>query len=66
LIGAAIPPGARILAVADAYTCLTDGRPYRRPFSREEAVNELIRCSNSQFDPAVIQAFLVAYNQGSF
>ena len=64
LKGKAIPGGARVLAVADAYTCLTDGRPYRRPYSREEAAAELVRSASSQFDPNVIQAFMVAYHQG--
>jgi putative nucleotidyltransferase with HDIG domain len=63
LSGGAIPLGARILAVADAYTCMTDGRPYRQPFCREEAAAELVRCQGSQFDPVVIQAFMSLFNQ---
>ncbi len=63
LKGSAIPLGARILAVADTYTCLTDGRPYRLPCQPEEAVNELVRCQGSQFDPVVLQAFLALSDQ---
>lgn len=60
----AIPLGSRILAVADAYTCLTDGRPYRRAYTREEAAAELARCRGTQFDPVVIQAFQALFDQG--
>jgi PAS domain S-box-containing protein/putative nucleotidyltransferase with HDIG domain len=58
LRGEQIPLGARILAVVDAYTAMTDRRPYRPPLSPEEAVAELRRCAGTQFDPAVVEAFL--------
>lgn len=58
LAGDAIPLGARIFAVADAYDAMTSDRPYRRARSHEEAVDEIARCSGSQFDPAVVDAFL--------
>lgn len=58
LIGEAIPIGARIFAVADAYDALTSDRPYRRGRSHEEAVAEIVRCSGSHFDPAVVEALL--------
>jgi HD-GYP domain-containing protein (c-di-GMP phosphodiesterase class II) len=50
--------GARILAVVDAYTAITDHRPYRPARTHEEAVTELRRCAGTQFDPAVVSAFL--------
>jgi putative nucleotidyltransferase with HDIG domain len=53
-----IPFGARILAVADAYSAMRDDRPYRMGATFEEAVNELKRCSGTQFDPMVVEAFL--------
>jgi PAS domain S-box-containing protein/putative nucleotidyltransferase with HDIG domain len=58
LRGEQIPLGARILAVVDAYTAMTDQRPYRPPRSHEEAVEELRRCAGTQFDPEVVRAFL--------
>lgn len=58
LRGDRIPLGARILAVVDAYTAMTDRRPYRPPRSHEEAVAELRRCAGTQFDPRVVEAFL--------
>ncbi|HEX9019479.1 MAG TPA: HD domain-containing phosphohydrolase, partial [Anaerolineaceae bacterium] len=53
-----IPFGARVLAVADAYSAITDDRPYRPSSTREEAIAELRRCSGSQFDPRILEAFI--------
>ncbi|MFQ5903459.1 MAG: HD domain-containing phosphohydrolase [Candidatus Binatia bacterium] len=52
-----IPPLARILAVADAFDAITSDRPYRRAKSYEEAILELQRCSGTQFDKEVVDAF---------
>jgi putative nucleotidyltransferase with HDIG domain len=49
---------ARILSVADAYDAMTTLRPYRPPMSRDAAVEELLRCSGSQFDPDVVTKFV--------
>jgi len=57
LAGEAIPLGARVVAVCDAFHAMTSDRPYRRAVSPETAVEELRRCAGSQFDPAVVQAF---------
>jgi HD-GYP domain-containing protein (c-di-GMP phosphodiesterase class II) len=56
--GKEIPMGARILAVADAFDAMTSDRPYREAMSFEEALNEIRRCTASQFDPVVVDAFL--------
>ena len=53
-----IPLEARILAVADAYEAMIADRPYRAGMPCEAAWAELERCSGSQFDPAVVRAFL--------
>jgi putative nucleotidyltransferase with HDIG domain len=58
LKGNEIPMGARILAVLDAYSAMTDGRAYRPARSSEEAQAELSRCAGSEFDPLVVDAFL--------
>jgi response regulator RpfG family c-di-GMP phosphodiesterase len=58
LEGRGIPLLARILAVADAYDAMTSDRPYRAAKSSAEAVDELKRCSGSQFDGNVVEAFL--------
>ena len=58
LAGEEIPLGARIIFVADAYCAMTEPRPYAEARSVESARRELRACSGSQFDPAVITAFL--------
>lgn len=58
LSGKQIPEAARIISVADAYVAMTDERVYRKAYSHEEAMEELKRCSGSQFDPEIIEAFL--------
>lgn len=58
LRGEAIPLGARILTVVDAYSAITDERPYKAAGSHKEAVTELQTCAGTQFDPQVVEAFL--------
>jgi len=53
-----IPLEARILSVVDVFDAMTHERSYRKALSREEAVAELKRGAGTQFDPAVVQAFL--------
>jgi signal transduction histidine kinase len=52
----AIPLGARILAVADAFDALTIDLPHRRAFSAPRALDELRAQAGAQFDPAVVAA----------
>jgi putative nucleotidyltransferase with HDIG domain len=58
LKGEDIPLMARIVCVADSFDAMTSKRAYRDVMPLEEARNELIKCSGSQFDPRVINAFL--------
>jgi two-component system, cell cycle response regulator len=53
----AIPLGARIIAVCDAYDAMITNRPYRTRMSEPAALRELRRCSGTQFDPRVVAAF---------
>jgi ribonuclease P protein subunit RPR2 len=57
LAGETIPPVARIFAVADALDAMTSERPYRQALSWEDAVDEIVRNSGTQFDPGVVGAF---------
>jgi putative two-component system response regulator len=53
-----IPLGARILAIADAFDAMLSDRPYRTALPIAEAIDEIKRCSGTQFDPGVVTAFL--------
>jgi HD-GYP domain-containing protein (c-di-GMP phosphodiesterase class II) len=61
-----IPPGARILGVADAFDAMTSTRPYRQPLPLSSALAEVRACAGSQFDPVVVRAFLAAWAGGEF
>jgi HD-GYP domain-containing protein (c-di-GMP phosphodiesterase class II) len=58
LRGRDIPLGARIVAVADALSAMTEERPYRKGLSLAEALAEIKRCSGSHFDPLVVADLL--------
>jgi len=58
LKGEDIPIHSRILAVADTFDSMTADRPYRRTPGREKAIEELKRCSGTQFDPKVVEVFV--------
>lgn len=58
IVGPAIPLTARILAVADAFDAMTSPRAFRTARSVSEAVGEIRGGSGTQFDPAVVQAFM--------
>ncbi len=56
LSSAEIPIEARIVAVADTFSAMTQIRPYASPRTAEDALHELRRCAGSQFDPAIVAA----------
>jgi HD-GYP domain-containing protein (c-di-GMP phosphodiesterase class II) len=58
LRGEEIPIAARVVAVVDAYCAMITRRSYKEPYPDEYARQELVRCSGSQFDPRVVEAFL--------
>jgi putative nucleotidyltransferase with HDIG domain len=58
LRGQEIPLGARIFSVADAFDTMTTDRPYRKALTYAASRDEILRCSGSQFDPKVVEAFL--------
>ncbi len=58
LTGAAIPLGARIFSVVDAFDAMTFDRPYSKAISFDAAKAEIQRCAGSHFDPAVVASFL--------
>jgi two-component system cell cycle response regulator len=58
--GEEIPVGARIVGVADAFCAMIEERPYAQARSRADAIAELRACSGTQFDPDIVDAFLLA------
>ena len=59
LKGEAIPFGARIVVVADAYDALTSWRPYRDPLARDAALDEIGRsCARGVYDSRVVETLL--------
>jgi HD-GYP domain-containing protein (c-di-GMP phosphodiesterase class II) len=60
LVGEQIPLEARIVAVADAYAAMVSDRPHRVRRDHVDACLELVRCAGTQFDTAVVQAFVTA------
>ncbi|MDP2847674.1 MAG: HD-GYP domain-containing protein [Humidesulfovibrio sp.] len=58
LRGKDIPLGARILAVADALSAMTEERPYRKSLTVEEAIEEVERGAGTHFDPCVVRDLL--------
>lgn len=59
IAGEEIPVECRILAIADAFDAMTNDRPYRSAITREEAVNELKKNAGTQFDPVLVDSFLL-------
>ncbi|MBD0371970.1 MAG: HDOD domain-containing protein [Pyrinomonadaceae bacterium] len=57
LAGEQIPLASRIILVADAYDAMTSPRPFRRAFTHEEAIEQLLESAGKQFDPEIVRAF---------
>ena len=53
-----IPLLARIAAIADTFDAMTSKRSYRDALSIDVAKNEIKRCSGTQFDPELVDAFM--------
>lgn len=58
LLGEEIPISSRIIAIADTYDAMTSSRAYRTAMSHEIAMDEIKRCSGTQFDPNLAELFI--------
>jgi putative two-component system response regulator len=56
--GSAIPLPARIVCLCDSYDALTHEKAYRRAFSSDEAISEILRLRDLQFDPHLVDLFV--------
>lgn len=50
---------ARITAIADAYEVMSTGKAYKEALPKRDVIAELKRCAGSQFDPELIEIFLL-------
>ncbi|THF68375.1 PAS domain S-box protein [Deinococcus sp. Arct2-2] len=58
LKGKDIPLAARAFAIVDVYDALTSDRPYRKAWTREQAINHIRNEANAHFDPSVVEVFI--------
>lgn len=63
IAGEHIPLGARIVAVCDVYGAMISERPYRPAHTPTEAADEIAKHAGTQFDPAVVKAFIQVLRQ---
>jgi HD-GYP domain-containing protein (c-di-GMP phosphodiesterase class II) len=66
LAGPNIPPGSRILAVANTFDAMTTDQPYRKGLPDDVALKEMASHAGVQFDPACVEGFIRAYRKGRF
>jgi putative two-component system response regulator len=63
LKGEEIPISARIMAIADVYDALISRRPYKEPFTHEEAMKIILDSSGTHFDPNIIEMCMPIFDQ---
>jgi len=63
ITGEDIPLPARIIAIADSFDAMTKDRPYKKALSENDAINEIERCSGTQFDPKIVEVFVKHYKK---
>ena len=63
LKGEDIPLLSRVLAIVDAFDVMTHDRPYKKAMTVEEAIEELKKCSGTQFDPNLVEICIQAFQK---
>jgi len=58
MLGKTIPVEARIISIVDSYVAMTSERPYKRSLSENEALEELAKGKDKQFDGAIVDKFV--------
>jgi diguanylate cyclase (GGDEF)-like protein len=65
LVGEAIHPLARAIAILDAFSAMVADRPYHRGITEDAALAELQRCAGTQFDPHLVTRFVSWREEGN-
>lgn len=60
-----LPLITRIVAVVDVFDALVSKRPYKEAWPHEKALEEILSCSGTQFDPKIVEVFTELYHDGS-
>lgn len=63
IAGRTIPIASRIMAIADTFDAMTSTRAYRKALPVADAINEIRRCSGTQFDPDIVPAFFACQSK---
>lgn len=63
LKGENIPLHSRIIAVADTFDAITSNRTYRQKSNIDVAIAEIQKCSGTQFDPKIVEVFMICYEK---
>ena len=58
LKGKEIPYFSRVISVIDAYDVMISGRVYKQKMTNSQAIEEIERCSGTQFDPEIVKSFI--------
>jgi HD-GYP domain-containing protein (c-di-GMP phosphodiesterase class II) len=66
LKGTEIPLAARIFAVVDVWDALISDRPYRKAWSHQKAIRYIREQAGMQFDPSIVDAFMLLMEEGGF
>lgn len=61
-----LPLATRIVSVADVFDAIISWRPYKQPWTIQQAREEIAQGAGSQFDPEVVEAFLSVLDKGGF
>lgn len=61
--GDEIPRVAQLVSVADVFDALTSRRSYKKPWTMDDAYNEIVKCRGAQFSPEAVDAFIATFDQ---